>query len=324
MGLKDDWNTLNDINDLVGVGSPAAINQMIGLVNSLNQPNTGTSMDASAGVFLSVPIAESAIALSLLGLGYAGLNPTADTLNLDPNPLSPTFVGNNNTTTTALALRAYEPTASFATSFFDVLFIGANVKEIYGSTYVDTENMRTTSYHDFRDNMEQSRTDKNAVSVDAGILIIPVPAIRIGVVGRDLNGPSFPVLGSFAQKLPSGDVTTVVRTDEIKLDPQYRAGVAWMPISSFTLTADYDLTKNKTLVPGFESRQAAVGLEKTFFAKGLSMRLGAHKNLADGGERAVYTAGLGFRIAAFRMDLAAGYDFNERQAEASVDLALRF
>ena len=52
--------------------------------------------------------------------------------------------------------------------------------------------------------------------------------------------------------------------------------------------------------------------------------MGAHKNIADKDAQPVYSAGLGLRFFALRMDLAAGYDFHKRQGEASVDLALRY
>jgi hypothetical protein len=38
----------------------------------------------------------------------------------------------------------------------------------------------------------------------------------------------------------------------------------------------------------------------------------------------VYTAGLGLRLAAFRLDLAGAYDFKEQEAQASLSLALTF
>jgi hypothetical protein len=91
-----------------------------------------------------------------------------------------------------------------------------------------------------------------------------------------------------------------------------------------TLAADYDLKKNKTLTPGYESQIAAVGLEKTLLSEYFNLRVGANKNLADSDAKTVYTAGLGLRLFALRFDVAGGYDFAERQGAVSVDLALRF
>jgi hypothetical protein len=87
---------------------------------------------------------------------------------------------------------------------------------------------------------------------------------------------------------------------------------------------DYDLSKNKTFTPGFEDQTLAVGLEKTLFSEYLNIRLGAYKNLAENGTKAVYTAGLGFRIFALRLNVAVAYNSNKDEGQASVDLALRF
>jgi hypothetical protein len=54
------------------------------------------------------------------------------------------------------------------------------------------------------------------------------------------------------------------------------------------------------------------------------VRAGAFKNTADSSSKTVYTAGLGLRLFALRVDVAGAYDFNERQGQVSADLALRF
>jgi len=225
---------------------------------------------------------------------------------------------------TGIAIGAAEPAVSFATSFAGKIFIGANAKMIYATTYVSSMIVTTNTSNTFVDDLKKSKTDSHKASLDLGILYAPVESFRIGVVGRDLNSPSFPIEGMVAQKLPSGDVTTALVKSEIKFEPQYRAGIAWRPFKTFTISADYDLTRNKTLVPGYENQTAAVGVEKTFFAEYLSVRAGAFKNRADNNAKTVFTAGLGSRLFALRLDLAGAYDFDERQGQVSVDLALMF
>jgi hypothetical protein len=325
MGLKDTWTRINDINDQVQAHDPAAINETIKLLKDLDKPNTGADIDASAGLLISIPFAKSAIAISALGLGYAGLYPTVDTLHLGSDPLVPgTFVGNNDTAVTGIGIIAREPAVSFATSFADKVFIGANAKMIYADTYVNSNILTSNTFNTFIDDLKNSKTSSNKASIDAGILVAPIPTVRIGVVGRDLNSPSFPVEGMIAQKQGTGDVIMVAGKDEVKLDPQYRAGVAWTPFKTFTVAADYDLTKNKTLTPGYENQTVAIGLEKTFLSEYFNVRLGANKNTADSSEKTVYTGGIGLRFFALRLDLAGAYDFDKRQAQASLDLALRF
>jgi hypothetical protein len=325
IGLKDKWDTINDIYSRVTSSDLSAAAEMKSLLNELDKPKSGADIDLSGGLFISIPIGKSAIALSISSLDYAGVYPTVDTLNQDTTTPGPApYIAFNNTAVTGVGIVAKEPAISFATSFGDKVFIGANVKKIYASTYVNSQKITGNSFNTFIDELKASKTESRKDSVDAGILLAPFQSFRLGVVGRDLNSPSFPVQGTFAQKLGNGDVNLVQANDELKLDPQYRAGLAWQPFKTFTLAADYDLKKNKTFTPGYESQTAAVGLEKTFFSEYFNLRAGAHKNMADSGAKTVYSAGLGLRLFALRFDVAGGYDFNKRQGEASVDLALRF
>jgi len=325
MGIKDTWSKINDLYDQALAGDLTAAEQLKQLLNDLDKPNTGADIDVSSGLLVSIPISRAAMAFSGLGLGYAGLTPTVDTKNQNTtDPAAPDYIANNPTTVTGIAIGAAEPAVSFATSFAGKIFIGANAKMIYATTYVSSMIVTTNTSNTFVDDLKKSKTDSHKASLDLGILYAPVESFRIGVVGRDLNSPSFPVEGMVAQKLPSGDVTTALVKSEIKFEPQYRAGIAWRPFKTFTISADYDLTRNKTLVPGYENQTAAVGVEKTFFAEYLSVRAGAFKNTADSSSKTVFTAGLGSRLFALHLDLAGAYDFDERQGQVSVDLALMF
>jgi len=327
--LKDKWDRLNNIDALVQSFDPAAISEARSLLFDLNKPKSGADLDASAGLLVSVPIGNSAIALSGMGLTNAGIYPTVDTLNTSatftPLPVPANFVGNNNSAVTGFGITAVEPAISFGTSFGSTLFVGANAKMIYAKTYVHSELLKSGTFDTFEDNFDRSETSTNKASADAGILFKPIEQFAIGLVGRNLNGPIFPVSGIFAVKDPAtGAVSLSPDRKEIKLDPQYRAGIAWKPLQTFTLAVDYDLSKNQTFTPGFEDQTLAVGLEKTLFSEYLNIRLGAYKNLAENGTKAVYTAGLGFRIFALRLNVAGAYNSNKDEAQASVDLALRF
>ncbi len=326
VGLEDKWDRINNIDALVQSGDPAAINETISLLNDLNKPKSGADLDGSAGLLVSVPIGNSAIALSGMSRLNAGIYPTIDTLHTSATytPPQPDFVGNNNSAVSGIGMTAVEPAISFATSFGDKLFVGANAKMIYADTYVHSDVLTSDDFDTFSDNLDKSKTSSSKASADIGILFKAFDSLSIGLVGRDLTSPSFPVEGLFAQKQAGGDVTLASDTREIKLDPQYRAGIAWKPLETFTVAMDYDLTKNKTFTPGFEDQTLAVGLEKTLFSEYLNLRLGAYKNLAESGTKAVYTAGIGFRLFALRLDVAGAYNSDKDEAQASVDLALRF
>jgi long-subunit fatty acid transport protein len=323
--LEDKWDRIRNIDALVQIGNLAAINETRSLLDDLNKPKSGADLDASVGLLVSVPIGNSAIALSGLNLMNAGIYPTVDTLNTSATFPAPDFVGNNNSAATGIGMTGVEPAISFSTSFGSMLFVGANAKMIYAKTYVHSELLRSDTFDTFEDNLDRSETSTNKASADAGILFKPMEQFAIGLVGRNLNGPIFPVSGIFAVKDPAtGAVSLSPDRKEIKLDPQYRAGIAWKPVQTFTLAVDYDLSKNKTFTPGFEDQTLAVGLEKTLFSEYLNIRLGAYKNLAENGTKAVYTAGLGFRIFALRLNVAVAYNSNKDEGQASVDLALRF
>ncbi len=327
IGVKDTWDRLTDIYNQVQTGNSVAINEMIKLLTDLDKPNTGADIDGSTGLLISIPLPKSAVAVSEIGLLYGGVYPTVDTANLDPNPAGPTFVGLNNTSLTGIGLVAVEPALSLAFALGDKVYIGANAKMIYAQTYVHSETIGSNNFGNFVDNLDASKTRSNKASVDAGVLFVPTESFSIGVVGRDLNSPSFPIQGMFAEKtspIPPSDVTIQYLARELELKPQVRAGIAWKPFQTLTLAADYDITKNKTLTPGYEDQTLAAGLEKTMLSEYFSIRVGAYKNIADSDANTVYTAGLGTRLFAFRLDLAAAYDFDEREGQASLNLALKF
>jgi len=325
VGIKDKWDRINTIDTLVQNNDPAAINETLRLLDDLNKPKSGADIDGSAGLLVSVPIGSSAFALSGMGMMNAGIYPTMDTLNTSATFSAANFVGNNNSGVTGIGMTTVEPAVTYSTSFGSKLFVGANAKMIYAKTYVQSVRLKSDTFNTFKDDLDKSKTSTSKAAADAGILFKPLEQFAIGLVGRNLNSPAFPVSGNFAVKDPvTGAVSLSHQRKEIELEPQYRAGIAWKPFQTFTMAVDYDLNKNKTFTPGFEDQTIAVGLEKTLFSEYLNIRLGAYKNLAESGTKAVYTAGLGFRLFALRLDLAGAYNSDKDEVQASVDLALRF
>jgi long-subunit fatty acid transport protein len=328
-GLKTTWSDINNIYSAGLAGDPAAAVQLQQMLLDLNKPDAVTNLDASGGLLLSIPIAKSAIALSTLGIGYAEIIPVIDTYHLNTSTTPPppaNTIASNNSAATGIGIVTVEPAISLATSLGDSIFIGANAKMIYASTFIHSDYIRTGDYSTFISNLNNSETKSNKASIDAGILVKPVKNLNLGVVGRYLNSPSFPITGKVAVQQSNGDVqiSTLPVTDEIELKPQYRAGVAWKPLDNLTLSADYDLSKNKSFTERTEDQTVAGGVELTILQEVLSLRAGAYKNTANTNANVVYTAGLGLRMAAFRLDLAGAYDFKEQEAQASASLALWF
>ena len=111
---------------------------------------------------------------------------------------------------------------------------------------------------------------------------------------------------------------------EIKLEPQVRGGMALNPWSTLTLTADVDITKNKTLVPGVKSQLLSFGAEQTFLSEFISLRIGTFKNMQDAASPFIPTAGLGLRLFFLRADVGGGYDFREQGALVSASISATF
>ncbi len=324
MDLSNNWDRINVIYDEMNALNYSAVNELKAFLLDLDRPNAVTNADVSGGLLVSFPVSSSALAFSAIGIGYAEIFPTIDTLNLGTALPTPS-IQNNNSAVTAVGVVLVEPAISFATPLGDHVLIGANAKMIYASTFLHSESIRTGNYDTFSDTMNNSETTSSKASVDAGILYKPVAGLDIGVVGRYLNSPSFPIAGVAAVKNGTGDVSlAAVAAGEIEIKPQYRAGVAWKPIDNLTLSADFDLSKNKSFTESTEDQTIAGGIELTVLNEILSLRAGAYKNTANDLANVVYTAGLGLRVFFLRFDLAGAYDFEEQEAQASASLALRF
>jgi len=327
MNLSNNWDTIQAIYDTPPASwSPATANELKELLLEFNKPGAVTNIDVTGGLLVSFPVSSSGFAFSALAIGYGEIFPTVDTYHMNTgNPAAADSIAANNSAVTAVGLVMVEPALSFATSLGDHFLVGANAKMISASTFLHSEDIRTGNFDNFTSNMDNSETKSSTPSVDAGVLFKPVDSLDIGVVGRYLNSPSFPLSGTVAVKSGTGDVALATAlAQEIELKPQYRAGVAWKPSHNLTLSADYDLSKNKSFTENTEDQTIAGGAELTMFSEILSLRAGAYKNTANDLANIVYTAGLGLRIFAFRFDLAGAYDFKEQEAQASASLALRF
>lgn len=326
MGLNNNWDQINTIYDKFNAGDYSAANDLQKLLLDLDRPGSVTNIDVTGGLLVSFPVSSSAMAISALGIGFAELVPTIDTFHLNTSvPTALDGIANNNSAVTAVGLVLAEPAISFATSLGEHFLVGANAKMISASTFLHSEIIRTGNFDTFQSSMNNSETKSSKPSVDAGILFKPVAGLDLGVVGRYLNSPTFPIAGTVAVRDGTGNVSiTAASGQEIELKPQYRAGVAWRPFDNLTLSADYDLTKNKSFSENTEDQTVAGGIELTMLSEILTLRAGAYKNTANDLANIVYTAGLGLRIFALRIDVAGAYDFKEQEAQASASLALRF
>jgi hypothetical protein len=175
--------------------------------------------------------------------------------------------------------------------------VGANLKLINGRTTATTFRFLSES-----DTAEAFKMDDLKSSwqpaVDLGLLWnvketyprLPFSP-KVGFVMRNINSPSF-------------DTTA---GGDYDLDRQARLGFALNPTKFWTLAMDIDVTKNKTAVDGFDSRQLAMGTEINIFnrkAFNIPLRAGLLKNIAEEDSKMAYTLGTGLNLLHMHFDVS--------------------
>ncbi|SNB47532.1 conjugal transfer protein TraF [Geobacter sp. DSM 9736] len=164
---------------------------------------------------------------------------------------------------------------------FGKLGVGGSLKVIQARTFIgESQIVKLEDSGDIVEEITDHYKDSTGFGVDLGALWRYGDWLSVGIVGKNLNSPSFdtPVIAGIA-------------TRSIKVKPQVRTGVAVEPFSWLTLAADLDLTENDTILVGRKSRNFGGGLELHPFTW-LKFRAGAYENLADGDVGIVGTAGL--------------------------------
>jgi hypothetical protein len=293
LGIRE---TLNDIKNFQG-GNAATAQALADRING-----GSVSAAAAGGLYLKGHLGDHAFGFNVSDVATGGAF-------VDPSRRFG-VTGTNNVQGTFLirGLEARQASFSYAYAFADKTFaIGITAKAIQGAAYAGSTTVQGGQKADLQDHLGKGEYT-TAFGVDIGAVYRPVSWLRFGVVAKDVNQPEFDA--------PDGT--------RFKMLPQVRGGVALNPYSSLTLTADMDVTSNKTFVPGIKSQVLSVGAEQTILNEFLSLRVGAFKNVQDAASIITPTAGLGIRIFAFRLDLGGGYDFRERGALASGSLSLTF
>ena len=301
LGIADAIKDLENFNP--NDTSPANIAQAQDIANRINTPGANTSFNGAAGLYVKGHFGEHAFGFNISDVPTGG--------GFVSTPVSVTASGSTVNISGAMAVRAMEARQvafSYAYAFADKTFsVGVTAKIIQGAAYNGTQNLQGGQEIKLSDSLGKA-TISTTYGIDVGAIYRPSSWLRFGVVAKDLNQPEFDA--------PDGT--------KIKLGPQVRGGMALNPYSSLTLSADVDVTSNKTLVPGVKSQLLSLGAEQTILTEFLSFRVGAFKNMQDATTPFTPTAGLGLRIFAFRLDLGGGYDFREKGALASGSVSLTF
>jgi len=306
LGVKDTLDEINSIGTSFSTAgdATAALARLNAQLANLNQPGASVSGIGAAGLYFKTSLGDHAIGFNISDVATGG--------EFTPSPLSATQTGTTLTITGNLAVRGLEArqaVLSYAQAFHDRTFaFGTSVKMIQGAAYNGSVGVNTAAGDtNFRSDLGKAQIS-TAVGIDAGAIYRPFSWLSLGVVGKDLNQPTFNAPGGL----------------EYKLNPQVRGGLAVNPWETMTVAFDGDILSNKTLIPGIKSRVIGLGLEQTVLAESLSLRVGATKNTADAKSIIMPTAGFGLRLWVLRMDLGGGYDFNEGQAIASGSVSFTF
>jgi len=180
------------------------------------------------------------------------------------------------------------------------LYVGGNLKFMYGVVgfaqfdVFSEEELTESLYKDYKDYSKTSTT----IGVDIGVLydLRESWGARFGMVVRNLTYPSF------SQPKEAKEAGL----DKYVIEPQVRIGAAYWPLNFITLSADLDLTNNKTVLPGYQSRMLSLGAEVNLLNRpwlNLALRGGFMDNLAEG-YGSMFTAGLGLNLFHFQLDFA--------------------
>ena len=191
--------------------------------------------------------------------------------------------------------------------FGERLGIGGNLRMIQGITYtrfLQFDDIQSSE--DLIDDLLDSnnRATSQQAALDLGVLLRPTRWLRIGAVGRNLNGLSFDLDGP----------------GEVVVDPQVRAGIAVYPVPFWVIAADVDITENaSTTLVGRTSRMLSLGTELLLplWRSGLALRAGAYKNLASDENVITLTAGLGLRAGHLGFAVAAAAATSRAELEVA-------
>ena len=191
---------------------------------------------------------------------------------------------------------------------------GGSFKIMPGYTY-DADIKIDTESGDVDSELDDAEERDTSWGIDLGLLYKPSgsPNLSLGLVAKNLNTPEF-------------DTAT---GDTLKVKPQFRAGLAYdLWGNRLTVAIDADLRKNETFIPHYDSQFIGGGINFHPFTW-LSLRGGAMQNIQESEDGTIYTAGLGFGLKWFQLDVTGQvsskkgeYDENEIPRYARVQLAL--
>jgi len=234
------------------------------------------------------------------GISQSEIAPFVDTLG-DIVKNSGTGGGDLRDNTTAVevtALGLTEVPFTYGYAFNEHFALGGNVKVMVGQVYATEILVFESESGDIIDNMTEEYEQTVNFGIDFGAMY-RFNMFQLGFVGRNLNSPKFDGPTVMVDGKPKTFSSVTVK-------PQFQAGVAFIPFETLTFELDYDLSKNRTQLTGYDTQYLRFGAEWDIL-RTLALRAGCYKNMAEDDIGLVYTAGLGLNLWAVRFDLAGAF-----------------
>jgi hypothetical protein len=185
--------------------------------------------------------------------------------------------------------------------------LNTNYKDILGMSYgVNIKTLRT-DYVDVR--LVNGAVNKTAsvvtakgsgVGLDAGVMVNFTPKLKLGANFKNIIAPDYDLDGEkeYYDYSNSNNNETTDFTKTYSPQQSYRLGASLdVPVVNATVVGDIEnyTSSDKTVVH--------LGVEKRLLFNGLSVRGGMY---SPSDEKATYTLGLGFNLAAVHFDVALG------------------
>jgi F plasmid transfer operon, TraF, protein len=291
-------NTLRD--DFAGADlthlSAGQLTRLENDLRSFQTPGTGTIASGSAGVAYAI----RGFAVGIGGTAYTGVFPRIDLVGI-----AGSIVPSLESAVILKGLETRELRVGYAGSFFG-LTLGGDVRYVQGRTYFASDSLQKAAESPAnlsRDALKKNEVRTNHVAFDVGALYQPIPKLRLGIVGLNLNEPKFDVFDGSQAALP--------RT--------VRVGAAFAPLSwdGVVVSADADVNKQRTLVPGLSSRRVAAGAQIYF------IRLGAFRDLEAVDPHWAYTGGFQLSAHFISIGVSGVYSSGKRDLGASAELKVK-
>ncbi|MFA9460369.1 conjugal transfer protein TraF [Thiohalorhabdus methylotrophus] len=205
-------------------------------------------------------------------------------------------VSENGTLLTLKGFLLTEVPVTYGHAFNDRWAVGANLKLMRGRVYGNHVLVFDSDAGDVLAKTDERYEETSRVGVDVGIMA-RYPRVNFGLMARNLNSPTF---DGFTYTDANGDSYSI---SDVEVEPQVRAGVALIPFHTVTFELDYDLTRNDTVLRGYDTQMLAGGMEWDIL-RIVAVRAGAYRNLAERDMGTVYTGGLGLNLWTVRADLS--------------------